>query len=65
LIYHPEIICTIEGYILARRSGQSMEDIQSGYHLSEATAYCWEIGYQCYLKKVSLDEVLADVQKYY
>lgn len=52
---------TLEAYIKARERGKTMEQVRKHEHLSEATAYCWEIGYQSYLKRISLDKVLGMV----
>jgi len=48
----------LETYIKVRERGKTMQEIQERKCLSEATAYCWEIGYQCYLKKMPLDKAL-------
>lgn len=58
----PSTIGTIEGYIRVRESGLTMEEIETKYYLSEANVYCWEMGYQCYKKNVSLDDALAVVK---
>lgn len=51
----------LESYINVRKSGKTMQEIQTRKCLSEATAYCWEIGYQCYLKKIPLDKALETI----
>lgn len=58
------IMANIEHYLNARESGLKMEEIQKKFALSEATVYCWEIGYQCYLKRLPLDKCLELLKMY-
>lgn len=54
----------IESYLKMRNSGKSLEEIQKEKALSEATVYTLELGYQCYLKKLRLDDAIEIIQKY-
>ncbi|CAM3732938.1 hypothetical protein [Mesobacillus zeae] len=54
---------TIEVYLKMRNNGKSLEEIQKENALSEGTAYTLELGYQCYLKKLSLDKAIKIIQK--
>lgn len=56
-------IYNLEMYINTRNSGLTMEQIQNQFRLSGATTYCWEIGYQCYLKCLPLDKCLELVME--
>lgn len=47
---------TIEEYLNHRDSGQSLEEIHKEKLLSEATVWTLELGYQCYLRKLPLDQ---------
>lgn len=49
---------TIEKYLKLRNKGKSLEGIQDEYCLSEGTAYTLELGYQCYLKKMPLNDAI-------
>ncbi|MFF5994827.1 hypothetical protein AAGS61_08690 [Lysinibacillus sp. KU-BSD001] len=49
---------TIEQYLMERDSGRTLEEIQADYLFSEATVWTLELGYQCYLKKMPLDEAV-------
>ena len=55
---------TIEKYLKLRDNGRSLEGIQYEHSLSEGTVYTLELGYQCYLKKLPLDEAIDLVMKY-
>ena len=55
---------TIEVYLKKRNNGKSFEEIQNENALSEGTAYTLELGYQCYLKKLSLDKAIEIIKKY-
>lgn len=50
---------SVEHYINAREEGLLLQEVMDEFHISEATAYCYEIGYQCYLKKTNLDVALT------
>lgn len=54
---------TIEAYLKMRNNGKSLEEIQKQKALSEGTVYTLELGYQCYLKKLSLDKAIEIIQK--
>lgn len=53
---------TIERYLKMRNNGKSLTDIQREYALSEGTVYTLELGYQCYLKKLPLDQAIDIIQ---
>lgn len=53
---------TIERYLKLRHCGKTLEEIQKENHLSEATAYTLELGYQCYLKQLPLDKAIEIIQ---
>lgn len=54
---------SIEQYIKYRNAGKQIEEIQNEYLLSEATALTLELGYQCYLKNISLDKAINLVDR--
>lgn len=54
---------TIERYIKERENEKTLDDIQEENRLSEATAWTFELSYQCYLKKVSLDKATLIVTR--
>ena len=54
---------TIEVYLKMRDNGKSLEEIQKERVLSEGTTYTLELGYQCYLKKISLDKAIEIIKK--
>ncbi|MCY8867351.1 hypothetical protein MOE08_20085 [Bacillus spizizenii] len=49
---------TIERYLKMRKNGKTLEEIQEENVLSEGTVYTLELGYQCYLKRLSLDKAI-------
>lgn len=49
---------TIECYLKMRNEGKGLVEIQQKNHLSEATVWTLELGYQCYLKKIPLDKAI-------
>ncbi|MFJ3388863.1 hypothetical protein [Lysinibacillus sp. NPDC086135] len=53
---------TIEVYIKRRENGQSLEEIQKEKLFSEATVWTLELGYQCYLRKIPLDEAVSIIK---
>lgn len=53
---------TIEKYLKMRDNGQSMENIQDAHSLSEGTVYTFELGYQCYLKRLPLDKAITIIK---
>lgn len=53
---------TIERYLKMRNTGKSLNEIQKENSLSEGTVYTLELGYQCYLKKLPLDEAIEIIQ---
>ncbi|MEK3955332.1 hypothetical protein [Psychrobacillus sp. FSL K6-1464] len=53
---------TIETYLKMRDNGKALEEIQKEKHLSEGTVYTLELGYQCYLKGLSLDKAIEIIQ---
>jgi hypothetical protein len=53
---------TIERYLKMRDNGKTLEEIQKENHLSEGTVYTLELGYQCYLKQLSLDKAIEIIQ---
>lgn len=53
---------TIEQYIKRRDNGQSLVEIQKDKLLSEATIWTLELGYQCYLRKLPLDEAVSIIE---
>lgn len=54
---------TIEQYINLRDSGKEVENIKEEFLLSEATVLTFELGYTCYLNKVSLDSAIDFMSK--
>ncbi|MEK5071739.1 hypothetical protein [Sporosarcina sp. FSL K6-1508] len=54
---------TIEGYIKRRNNGQSLGDIQNEKGLSEATVWTMELGYQCHLCHVPLDQAISVIKR--
>ncbi|AYJ75848.1 hypothetical protein BSP18_214 [Bacillus phage BSP18] len=55
---------TIEQYLKSRKRGDSMEDIKDKHRLSEGTVYTLELAYQCYLKRIPLDEAIEIIKRY-
>ena len=55
---------TIEKYLKLRNKGYSLEEIQEENSLSEGTVYTLELGYQCYLKDLPLDEAINIIKRY-
>lgn len=53
---------TIEQYIKRRDNGQSLVEIQKDKLLSEASIWSLELGYQCYLLKLPLDEAISIIK---
>lgn len=53
---------TLERYLKLRNSGKTLEEIQAKHYLSEATVWTLELGYQCYLKGVRLDDAIDLIQ---
>jgi hypothetical protein len=53
---------TIERYLKMRNNGETLEEIQRENHLSEGTVYTLELGYQCYLKRLSLDKAIEIIK---
>ncbi|CAF1778616.1 hypothetical protein NRS6094_04372 [Bacillus subtilis] len=53
---------TIESYLKMRNNGKTLEEIQEKNSLSEGTVYTLELGYQCYLKRLSLDKAIEIVK---
>lgn len=49
---------TIDQYIKIREDGLSFEDFLNERNFSEANSYTLELGYQCYLKRLSLDAAI-------
>jgi hypothetical protein len=49
---------------IKQRATKSMEEIKIENLICEADAYILEIGYQCYLKKLSLDVCLEKVKQF-
>lgn len=54
---------TIEVYIKRRNKGQPLEEIQKEVVLSEGTVWTLELGYQCYLKRLPLDQAIEIIQR--
>lgn len=54
---------TIERYIKKRDGGWSLEEIQNEHSLSEGTVYTLELGYQCYLRKLSLVDAIDIIRR--
>lgn len=52
----------IEMYIKMRDAGKTVEEIREYKGLSDATAYTLELGYTCYLKRLSLDVVILCIE---
>ncbi len=59
-----DTIWSIEHYIAVRESGLTMERIQKKFFLSEANVWTFELGYQCYLKKILLDKAVGIICSY-
>lgn len=55
---------TIERYLKSRNKGNSLEGIQYEHSLSEGMVYTLELAYQCYLKRLPLDEAIEIIKKY-
>lgn len=55
-------IYSINQYIKTRQRGYTVDDIQKHCCIDEATAYTWELGYQCYLKKLPLDKAIEIIK---
>lgn len=53
---------TIESYLKMRNGGKTLEEIQKENYLSEGTVYTLELGYQCYLKKLLLDNAIEIIK---
>ena len=53
---------TIEQYIKRRDNGQSLVEIQKEKLLSESTVWTLELGYQCYLRKLPLDNAVSFIK---
>lgn len=53
---------TIEKYLKLRDKGLELEEIKYEYSLSEGTTYTLELGYQCYLKRLPLDEAIEIIK---
>ena len=53
---------TIEEYLNRRDNGQSLEEIQKEKLLSEGTVWTLELGYQCYLRKLPLDQAISIIE---
>lgn len=53
---------TIEVYIKKRNKDISLQQIQKDAALSDGTVYTLELGYQCYLKKIPLDQAIKIIQ---
>lgn len=49
---------TIESYLGCRDDGMTLVQIQEEQGLSEATVWTLELGYQCYLKNMPLDDAV-------
>lgn len=50
---------TIEEYLKRRKNGQSLEEIQEARVLSDGTVWTLELGYQCYLKNIALNDAIV------
>ena len=54
---------TIERYLKMRNGkGMTLEEIRDMYSLSEGTVYTLELGYQCYLRDLPLDEAIEIIK---
>ncbi len=53
---------TIEEYLRLRNEGKTLIEIQGENLLSEGTVYTLELGYQCYLKRLSLDKAIEIIK---
>lgn len=53
---------TIEVYLMKRNEGKTLKEIQVEKSLSEATVYTLELGYQCYLAELNLEEAIEIIQ---
>lgn len=54
----------MEYYIQLRDNGQSLEAIREEEELSEATVWTLELGYQCYLRKLPLDQAIDIIKEH-
>ena len=54
---------TIESYLGCRDAGMTLAQIQEEQGISEATVWSFELGYQCYLKNMPLDDAVNLVKK--
>ncbi|WP_157684546.1 hypothetical protein [Cytobacillus praedii] len=55
---------TMEVYLKLRDSGKGLEDIRIEKCISEATAWTFELGYQCYLKNIALDDAALIIKSW-
>lgn len=53
---------TMEVYLKLRDNGKSLEEIQDKESLSEATVWTFELGYQCYLNNIALDDACVVIK---
>lgn len=53
---------TIERYLKMRNEGKGLVEIQQKNSLSEGTIWTLELGYQCYLKKISHDKAIKIIR---
>jgi hypothetical protein len=53
---------TIEHCLKMRNEGKGLVEIQQENCLSEGTVWTLELGYQCYLKKISLDKAIVIIR---
>jgi len=54
---------TMLKYIRLREACE-IESIRKEYAMGDADVYTWELGYQCYLKKLPLDTAINVIQAY-
>lgn len=53
---------TMEVYLKLRNNGKSLEEIQKETSLSESTVWTFELGYQCYLRNIALDDAIEIIK---
>lgn len=52
----------MEVYLKLRNNGKDLEEIQQENYLSESTVWTFELGYQCYLKNIALDDAIEIIK---
>lgn len=56
---------SLEKYLKLRKIGRALGEIQNEYGLSESTVYALELGYQCFLKRLPLDNAIEIIKSHW